>query len=79
MGGGNYWTPWILLSGSIDITGVGATIAGININLQNYNTIRTNVFADDAFANAVPEPSTLLLLGSGLLGLVGYGRKRMKK
>jgi hypothetical protein len=27
----------------------------------------------------VPEPSTLILLGSGLLGLVGYGRKRMRK
>jgi hypothetical protein len=35
--------------------------------------------ADLAAPQGVPEPSTLLLLGSGLLGLVGYGRKRMKK
>jgi hypothetical protein len=34
---------------------------------------------DNLTFDAIPEPSTMLLFGSGLAGLVGYGRRRFKK
>jgi purine-cytosine permease-like protein len=44
--------------------------------------IITAGFADvDGVVNSlsVPEPATLLLLGVGMVGLAGFGRKKFKK
>ncbi len=41
--------------------------------------VATLDFVSDSTPAPVPEPATMLLFGTGLLGLVGYSRKRAQK
>ena len=69
-----------------DLTNPATGIYTFDLNYADIKYITFSPGADPAGADidnltfgAVPEPSTMLLLGSGLLGLVGYGSRRLKK
>lgn len=58
----------------------GAAYGRIFYNGSGLWVIAENVdLGFKTYVDPVPEPTTILLLGSGLIGLAGYARKRFKK
>jgi len=63
-------------SGLITIRSIGYNPSGYEGDLP---VIALNLQAEVVSGQPIPEPGTILLLGSGLIGLAGYGRKKLIK
>jgi hypothetical protein len=85
LSGGGYWSDWVLVAESE----AGSFDASLNIGVKPYRDYLyglpansfscDSVFAgapvNDGYPSGVPEPDTMMLLGSGLLALAGIGRR----
>ena len=67
------------LTSLMTLNNSGTVAASLTATGGDFYFNTATLTAEGPDAAPVPEPSTILLVGIGLLGLVGYSRKRSKK
>ncbi len=77
-GKSDYVIPGIDLTNATELYFV-LNFGNLSGTVGDNNDGKENFFLVNGNAPPIPEPATMLLLGSGLIGLAGYGRKRFLK
>lgn len=61
------------------VTPENVLLTGVRLQSLPNNINEGSLFLAGKIPAPVPEPATMLLLGSGLIGLAGFGRRKFKK